>query len=154
MFDTPFDRYDDIAAAAARDEEDYRFDSYEPIAPVSDSAPAIEQPQVEVQPRRRLLIALILAVAVAAAWWVLRGGTPAPAAMPIPVVTAATPLQEQVTEWDEFVGRFKATKSVEVRPQVSGQIVGVHFTDGQYVRAGAPLFTIDGRTFRAALAQS
>lgn len=154
MFDTPFDRYDDIAAAAARDEEDYRLDSYEPIAPVSDSAPAIEQPQVQVQPRRRLLIALILAVAVAAAWWVLRGGTPAPAAMPIPVVTAATPLQEQVTEWDEFVGRFKATKSVEVRPQVSGQIVGVHFTDGQYVRAGAPLFTIDGRTFRAALAQS
>lgn len=151
MFDTPFDRYDDLAAAAARDEEEFRFDSYEPIAPVTEAAPAIEQ-----QPRRerRLLIALVLAVAIAAAWWVLRGGTPAPAAMPIPVVTAATPLQEQVTEWDEFVGRFKATKSVEVRPQVSGQIVSVHFTDGQYVNAGAPLFTIDGRTFRAALAQS
>ena len=74
--------------------------------------------------------------------------------MPIPVVTAAAPIERQITEWDEFVGRFRATKSVEVRPQVSGQITQVHFTDGQYVRAGAPLFTIDARTYRAALAQA
>ncbi|MBU2340841.1 MAG: efflux RND transporter periplasmic adaptor subunit [Alphaproteobacteria bacterium] len=74
--------------------------------------------------------------------------------MPIPVVTVATPLEREITEWDEFVGRFTASQSVEVRPQVSGQIERVHFSDGQYVRAGAPLFTIDARTYRAALAQA
>ena len=74
--------------------------------------------------------------------------------MPTPVVTTAVPLQKQITEWDEFIGRFKATKSVDVRPQVSGQIVSVHLTDGQYVRAGAPLFSIDPRPYRAALAQA
>ena len=43
MFDTPFDRYDDLAATAARDEEEYRLDSYEPIAPVSETAHAINR---------------------------------------------------------------------------------------------------------------
>lgn len=149
MFDTPFDRYDDLAAAARAEEYD-DSDTIEgsiPLAPKADS-------QADTPRSRRYLVALAIAVALAASWWFLRGGTPAPAAMPIPVVTAATPLQKQVTGWDEFVGRFKATKSVEVRPQVSGQIVGIHFTDGQFVRAGAPLFTIDGRSLRAGLAQA
>ena len=49
---------------------------------------------------------------------------------------------------------FEASRRVEVRPQVSGQITAIHFTDGQFVRQGAPLFTIDARTYRASLAQA
>ncbi len=70
------------------------------------------------------------------------------------VVTVATPLQREVTEWDDFIGRFEASRSVEVRPRVSGQIVAVHFRDGQFVHRGQPLFTIDARPYRAELAEA
>ncbi|MCP9221172.1 efflux RND transporter periplasmic adaptor subunit [Erythrobacter sp. LQ02-29] len=150
MFNTPFDRYDDLPATARSEEVDsYDFDDAA-VAP----APAGNAAPKQGRSGRGWLIALFILIAAVGSWWLIGGATPAPAAMPVPVVTAAAPLQKQVTEWDEFVGRFKATKTVEVRPQVSGQIVRVHFTDGQYVRAGAPLFTIDGRTYRAALAQA
>jgi RND family efflux transporter MFP subunit len=43
---------------------------------------------------------------------------------------------------------------VEVRPRVTGYLQRVHFTEGQYVRAGQPLFTIDARPAEAALAQA
>ncbi|RDS78700.1 efflux RND transporter periplasmic adaptor subunit [Alteriqipengyuania lutimaris] len=103
---------------------------------------------------RRLWIGLALLVAILGAWWLLGGKPSAPAAAAPPAVTAALPLQKEITEWDEFVGRFQASRSVEVRPQVSGEITRIHFTDGQFVRKGAPLFTIDARTYRAALAEA
>jgi len=69
-------------------------------------------------------------------------------------VTVATPLQHEVTEWDDYVGRFEPSRSVEVRPRVSGAVVAIHFTDGQIVKAGQPLFTIDPRPYAAALAEA
>ena len=78
----------------------------------------------------------------------------AAAAPPTPVVTVAAPLVRQVAEWDDYSGRFEASKSVEVRPRVAGQIVGVHFADGSYVRQGQLLFTIDSRPYSAALAEA
>ncbi len=76
------------------------------------------------------------------------------AAPPPAVVTAAAPLVRQVEEWDEYSGRFEASRSVEVRPRVSGAIVGVHFQDGAVVRQGQLLFTIDPRPFAASLAEA
>lgn len=76
------------------------------------------------------------------------------AAPPPAVVTAAAPLVRQVEEWDEYSGRFEASRSVEVRPRVSGAIVGVHFADGAVVRQGQLLFTIDPRPFAASLAEA
>jgi multidrug efflux system membrane fusion protein len=83
-----------------------------------------------------------------------KSAAPAPAASmaPPPVaVSVATVLEKSVTEWDEFSGRVKAIDHVEVRPQVSGIIEEVHFSDGQLVKKGDPLFTIDPRPFQAAL---
>src|SRR5678810_920212 len=54
----------------------------------------------------------------------------------------------------DYVGRFEASRSVEVRPRVSGQVIGVYFTDGQVVQKGQLLFTIDPRPFAAALAEA
>lgn len=71
-----------------------------------------------------------------------------------PPVTVAQPLVREVRDWDDYVGRFEAVQSVEVRPRVTGYLQRVHFTDGQYVRAGQPLFTIDARPSEAALAQA
>lgn len=76
------------------------------------------------------------------------------AAPPPAVVTAAAPLVREVAEWAEYSGRFEASRSVEVRPRVSGAIVGVHFQDGAFVRQGQLLFTIDPRPLAASLAEA
>lgn len=66
----------------------------------------------------------------------------------------AAPIVRQVTDWDDYAGRFEAVDSVEVRPRVSGLLQSVHFRDGQNVRKGQLLFTIDPRPLAAQLAQS
>ena len=83
-----------------------------------------------------------------------RSSEPIASAPPPPTVTVATPLVRQVAEWDDYSGRFEPSRTVEVRPRVSGAVVGVHFTDGSVVRKGQLLFTIDPRPFTAALAES
>ena len=59
-----------------------------------------------------------------------------------------------VTDFDEYVGRFVAVDSVEVRARVSGYLEGVHFKDGQIVKQGDLLFTIDKRPFQNTLDQA
>ncbi len=76
------------------------------------------------------------------------------AAPPPPQVTVAKPVKKLVTDFDEYVGRFVAVDYVEVRARVSGYLDKIHFTDGQLVKAGDPLFTIDRRPFQAALDQA
>ncbi|MFP5297260.1 MAG: efflux RND transporter periplasmic adaptor subunit, partial [Alphaproteobacteria bacterium] len=75
-------------------------------------------------------------------------------APPAPAVTVATPLVQTVQDWDEFTGRFEATQSVEVRARVGGYVSGVHFRDGDYVRRGQLLFTLEPRPAQAALASA
>jgi RND family efflux transporter MFP subunit len=81
-------------------------------------------------------------------------GAPAIAAPPPPTVTVASPLVRQINEWDDYVGRFEPSRSVEVRPRVSGAVTAIHFTDGAIVQKGQLLFTIDPRPFTAALAEA
>ena len=94
----------------------------------------------------------LLALAAAVTYWT---SDPSPAAVPsAPLVTVAAPLEREINQWDDYVGRFEASRSVEVRPRVSGQIIGVYFTDGQIVQKGQLLFTVDPRPFGAALAEA
>jgi RND family efflux transporter MFP subunit len=79
------------------------------------------------------------------------GAPPPPAAAP---VTVSAPLQRQIVDWDEFVGRFEAIQTVQVRPRVSGYIDKVAFTDGDIVRKGQVLFVVDPRPYEAALAEA
>jgi RND family efflux transporter MFP subunit len=76
------------------------------------------------------------------------------AAPPAMAVTVATPIRQEIVDWDDFVGRFEAIQSVDVKPRATGYLKAVHFRDGQYVRAGQLLFTIDARQAQAALAQA
>ena len=76
------------------------------------------------------------------------------AAPPPPAVTVAKPVQQTVTDYDEYVGRFVAVNSVEMRARVSGYLEGVHFKDGQLVKQGDLLFTIDKRPFQNTLDQA
>jgi RND family efflux transporter MFP subunit len=75
-------------------------------------------------------------------------------APPPPAVTVALPVKRTVFDYDEYVGRFVAVNSVEIRARVSGYLDKVHFTDGQMVKQGDLLFTIDKRPFENALAQA
>ncbi|HUD86209.1 MAG TPA: efflux RND transporter periplasmic adaptor subunit [Xanthobacteraceae bacterium] len=70
-----------------------------------------------------------------------------------PTVTVANPVARMVVDQDEYVGRFVAVDSVEVRARLSGYLSDIHFTDGQMVQKGDLLFTIDRRPFQIALDQ-
>ena len=75
------------------------------------------------------------------------------AAQALPSVTVANPVQRTVVDRDEYVGRFVALNSVDIRSRRSGYLSQIHFTDGQMVKQGDPLFTIDRRPFEIALEQ-
>jgi RND family efflux transporter MFP subunit len=97
---------------------------------------------------RRLALGFAVLVAAGSAG---ANAADAPAGPPPPPVTVATPLAKRIVNWDEYSGRFQAVQTVEVRPRVSGFIDKLHFRDGQIVKAGQLLFTIDPRPFELAL---
>jgi len=73
---------------------------------------------------------------------------------PAPDVSAATVLVKQISQWDDFSGRVEAVENVDLRPRVSGYIDRVNYEEGQEVRKGDVLFTIDSRSYRAELARA
>jgi len=73
---------------------------------------------------------------------------------PPPAVTVAKPQKRTVVDYDEYVGRFVAINSVEIRARVSGYLDKLHFKDGQVVKQGDLLFTIDKRPFQNTLDQA
>jgi RND family efflux transporter MFP subunit len=100
---------------------------------------------------RQLLIPAIAAALVLSG---CGGGGAQPPQQGAPPVTVAAPLVRDVVDWDEFVGRFEAIQSVDVRPRASGYLEGIWFKDGQYVQKGQLLFTVDARPAQAAVAQA
>ena len=104
--------------------------------------------------RSLIALRLLWRPAAAALAGVVIAGHPAPAQAPQapPAVTVSTPLQKEITEWDEFTGQFAAVDYVEVRARVSGYLTEIHFQDGQIVKQGDLLFVIDPRPYEATLA--
>lgn len=121
-------------------------------------ADPVDVPVTSARPRSRgrslAIGAVALVLAGAVAWKWLAPAESAAAPPPPPMVEVAHPLARQVTEWDDYVGRFAPSKTVEVRPRVSGAVTQVLFRDGDFVRAGQPLFVVDPRPYRAALAEA
>ena len=91
-------------------------------------------------------------------WLVLGGlwgcGAKTPPPPSTPAVTVAMPLAMNVIDWDDYVGQFTAIDSVDVRPRVTGYLLGVGFKDGDMVKKGQTLFTIDPRPYEAAAEQA
>jgi multidrug efflux system membrane fusion protein len=71
----------------------------------------------------------------------------------VPVVTAHV-VSKAVPVTIPAVGAAEPLATVQIRAQVTGQLSAIHFTEGQDVRKGAPLFTLDARPFEAALQQA
>jgi len=74
---------------------------------------------------------------------------PAPALVqpPTPEVIVTKPSIQNLTNPLEFNGNAAAVETVEVKARVSGFITEIHFSDGQRITKGDPLFSIDQRPY-------
>lgn len=105
------------------------------------------------------LLPLALLLAVVLSWVALNKFNHANAnieaannqATPVNVVAIEA---QSIQLWKNFSARLEAVHYVELRPQVRGTIVDVHFEDGQQVEKGDVLFVIDPAPYRAAVDQA
>ena len=108
------------------------------------------------RPSRYLVLAamaLVLLVAISA-WQGLRREAPAnraASAIPVRVVAVA---QQDVPRYLSAIGSVLSLHSVEVRPQVEGVLTQVLVKEGQWVKQGDLLATLDDRAIRANLDQA
>jgi membrane fusion protein, multidrug efflux system len=75
----------------------------------------------------------------------------APAAIPVGVVAAE---KQPVTKSLDFVGRVEAIQRVEIRARVTGYLEKVAFKEGDLIKQGAELYTIERGLFEAAVGQA
>lgn len=104
--------------------------------------------------RRELLSIGLMTIFVGGMFGLTYRSPTFPAAAPLMTVTVSTPIAREVIEWDSYVGRFTSARALEIRPRVSGAIVGIHFRDGEIVHKGQLLFSIDRRPYIAGLAEA
>ena len=76
-------------------------------------------------------------------------GDEAGGAPPTQEVTVVTMKPETVVLTRELSGRAQASQQAEVRPQVTGIVERLLFTEGGSVRAGQPLYQLDQTAYRA-----
>src|SRR4029077_19415048 len=72
----------------------------------------------------------------------------------LPQVVLRKPLAQDIDTRLGFLGQFAAVSQVELRAQVGGTLTGKFFKDGDIVRKGDLLFTIDARPYEITLAEA
>jgi len=104
------------------------------------------------------LLSLLAAFILTGVWWYYsqseRGLDAQAMTTPPPEVVVSKPLQSDLDARLEFLGQFSAVDQVDVRPQVGGTLTGIYFKDGDIVRKGDLLFTIDSLPYEIRLAQA
>jgi multidrug efflux system membrane fusion protein len=111
--------------------------------------------------KRLLILLLVAAVGVGGYYLLVPGssaqtksaGSTAATARPVPVVVAAA-VQKPMPVELSTIGRVQTVASVAVRSRIDGVIAGVNVVDGQEVKAGDVLFTLDDRALQAAVHQA
>jgi len=108
--------------------------------------------------RRPMPLALALAaLAVVAAlgsarFWTAQAQLPAPgASTPVPFVL---PKLQSVTDFVEITGNAAAVNDAKLVARVEGYLEQIHYEDGQFVRKGDLLFTIQQAPYKQQLAQA
>ncbi|MBV8751251.1 MAG: efflux RND transporter periplasmic adaptor subunit [Hyphomicrobiales bacterium] len=79
---------------------------------------------------------------------------PAPAQEPAPAVTVATAVEKNITPSSTYVGRMQAVDVVNIIARVQGFLQKRSFKEGQMVKRGDLLFTIERDTYQAAVDQA
>ena len=69
-------------------------------------------------------------------------------------VTTTSVVQQETTDFDEYTGRTEASEAVEVRARVFGYLKTVQFKDGDFVKEGQTLFTVEPDEYDAIYKQS
>lgn len=121
------------------------------------NALSTQRPALPASLSSRVLLAAALALGLAAcsdeADPAAAGGGGPPGGMQLPVETI-TVTPQPLAGGLATVGSLRADESAEISAEVPGRITRIHFAEGGRVSAGAPLFTLDSDTARAALAEA
>ena len=114
------------------------------------------------------VVAIIVAVGAGSAWYMSRGahaegdgknaaagarGGPGGPQAPT-VVNVVTPQRQDVGVDVAANGTVSPKQTVDLRPQTTSTIREVHIREGQFVKAGQLMFSLDDRSDRAAVAQA
>ncbi len=92
---------------------------------------------------------IYLGVAVTLLTMACKDQAPAPAAAP-PVEVTVEPVQlRKVVYYEDYPATVTALNLVELRPQVTGFITGIHFNDGDRVKKGQLLYSIDAQLYNS-----
>ncbi|BBO34603.1 efflux RND transporter periplasmic adaptor subunit [Lacipirellula parvula] len=73
---------------------------------------------------------------------------------PTPQVTVAETATREIIDTDEYTGRTEASEIVEIRSRIFGFLKSIDFKDGNYVKEGQTLFTIEPDEYQAIHEQS
>ena len=73
---------------------------------------------------------------------------------PPPKVDVATPVQRSITRYLEATGNTAAVKSVDLVARVQGFLQSIDYKDGDFVKEGTTLFTIEPETYKLKLEQA
>jgi RND family efflux transporter MFP subunit len=98
-----------------------------------------------------IITIIVIAVAAFLIWYfiVRKPGTPPPQLMQqAPAVNVAFPEVKDVEDYYEFTGNIAAPNQVDVRARVEGFLLTVDFNDGDHVKAGDLLFTIEPNQYQ------
>lgn len=88
-------------------------------------------------------------------WWQQHSDSAQAATSPPAVPVSITKVQRQtVTHHSTGIGVVHPLHRVTIRPQIDGQLTGLFFAEGQYVRQGDLLATLDDRAIQASLSQA
>src|SRR5690349_1989460 len=82
------------------------------------------------------------------------GSSAAASPAALPQVVVSKPLAQDIDTRLGFLGQFAAVSQVELRAQVGGTLTGIFFKDGNIVRKGDLLFTIDARPYEITFAEA
>ncbi len=104
--------------------------------------------------RRLLFVLVLLAIAAAAFLLFSKKGGRGPMPAPTVPVRVATVRQQSMPHFLNGLGTVTPSADVLVTSRVDGQLMRLHFTEGQHVSAGDLLAEIDPRPFEAALAEA
>lgn len=102
-------------------------------------------------------VAVLLAIAAAGATTMHANEHPSTASAGVPSgppVVVSVPLQRNVDTRLGFLGQFSAIEHVELRAQVGGTLIGIHFKDGDIVHKGDLLFEIDPEPYQIKLSEA
>ncbi len=125
--------------------------------------------------KSRWVIVIVVVIAAIAAFWFWQGRNDSQSAAPgatkqaqqspaggrrgmrsgpLAPVQAATAVEQAVPRYLTGLGTITAANTVTVRSRVDGQLMALHFQEGQQVKAGDLLAEIDPSQFKVALAQA